>query len=157
MRDRRHPTRTRASRWRARCSTASPVRRARRRRRGWWILYEPELHLGDDVLVPDLAGWRRERMPTMGDVAAFTLAPDWVCEIISPSTARIDRSRKMRINAREAVAHLWMVDPLTQTIEIYRRDGAHWLVAATYAGNTPLRAEPFAAVELDVARWWRRD
>lgn len=75
----------------------------------------------------------------------------------APSTARIDRSRKMRIYAREAVAHLWMVDPLTQTIEIYRRDGAHWLVAATYAGNTPLRAEPFAAVELDVARWWRRD
>ena len=124
---------------------------------GWWILYEPELHLGDDVLVPDLAGWRRERMPTLGDVAAFTLAPDWVCEIISPSTARIDRSRKMRIYAREVVAHLWIVDPLTQTIEIYRRDGAHWLVAATYAGNTPLRAEPFAAVELDVARWWRRD
>jgi Uma2 family endonuclease len=124
---------------------------------GWWILYEPELHFGDDVLVPDVAGWRRERMPVLGDVAAFTLAPDWACEIISPSTARIDRSRKMRIYAREGVAHLWIVDPLTKTIEIYRREGAHWLVVAMHAGDEAVRAEPFDQVELDVARWWRRE
>ena len=71
---------------------------------GWWILFEPELHLGEDVLVPDHAGWRRERMPALPDVVGFTLAPDWVCEVISPSTARIDRGRKLRVYAREQVA-----------------------------------------------------
>ena len=106
---------------------------------------------------PDIAGWRRERMPVMEDVAAFTLAPDWACEIISRSTARIDRGHKMRIYARERVAHLWIVDPLTRTVEVYRRDGPHWIVAAMHAGDESLRAEPFDEVELDVARWWRRD
>ncbi|HJQ84425.1 MAG TPA: Uma2 family endonuclease [Candidatus Binatia bacterium] len=122
---------------------------------GWWILAEPELHFGEDVLVPDLAGWRRERMPTFPDVAAFTLAPDWACEVISPSTARIDRGRKLRIYARERVAHLWFVDPIVQTVEIYRLDGDRWIVAATHGGSEALRTEPFAAVELDTRRWWR--
>ena len=76
---------------------------------GWWILFEPELHFGQNVLVPDLAGWRRERMPRMPNVTGFTLAPDWVCETISPSTGSIDRGRKMRIYAQEGVAHLWIV------------------------------------------------
>ncbi|MEA2625799.1 MAG: hypothetical protein QOD06_1844, partial [Candidatus Binatota bacterium] len=92
---------------------------------GWWILMEPELHLGQDVLVPDLAGWRRERMPKFPNVAAFTLAPDWLCEVISPSTARLDRSRKMRVYAREGVAHLWLVDPLARILEIYRLENGH--------------------------------
>src|SRR5206468_5389286 len=122
---------------------------------GWWILDEPELHLGDDVLVPDLAGWRRERMPVLPDVVGFTLAPDWVCEVISPSTAHIDRGRKLRVYAREQVAHLWFVDPLARTIEVYRLEGERWVVAGTYEGAGMLRLEPFAAVELDVSRWWR--
>src|SRR3954468_4688276 len=75
---------------------------------GWWILFEPELHLGADVLVPDLAGWRRERMPVLRNVAYFELAPDWVCEVVSPSTARVDRVRKVPIYAREGVSHLWL-------------------------------------------------
>src|SRR5438552_988428 len=70
---------------------------------GWWILDEPELHLGEDVVVPDLAGWRRERMPTVPDVAAFELPPDWACEVVSPSTGAIDRGRKMRVYNRERV------------------------------------------------------
>jgi Uma2 family endonuclease len=107
------------------------------------------------VLVPDLAGWRRERMPVLPDVAAFTLAPDWVCEVISPSTARIDRGRKLRVYAREQVAHLWFVDPLARTIEVYRLEGERWVVAGTFEGTGTLRLEPFAAVELDVRRWWR--
>src|SRR5947208_11163960 len=90
---------------------------------GWWILFEPELHLGDDVLVPDLAGWRRERMPALPDVVGFELAPDWVCEVISPTTARIDRGRKLRVYAREQGAHLWFVDPLARPIEVYRLEG----------------------------------
>ena len=121
---------------------------------GWWILYEPELHLGEDVLVPDLAGWRRERMPTFPDVAAFEQAPDWVCEIISPSTARIDRGHKMRIYAREGVTHLWIVDPIARTVETYRLDAGQWIVASTHDGHGPLRAEPFEAVELYTACWW---
>lgn len=121
---------------------------------GWWILFEPELHLGDDVVVPDLAGWRRERMPVMPNVVGFTLAPDWVCEVISPSTGRIDRSRKMGIYARAGVGHLWFVDPLLRTLEVYRLDGGRWMVVSTHGGDDRVRAEPFDAVELALPRWW---
>src|SRR5258708_2801445 len=79
---------------------------------GWWILVEPELHFAGDVLVPDLAAWRQDRMATIPHAPFITLAPDWVCEVISPSTGRVDRSRKMGIYAREGVRHLWFVDPL---------------------------------------------
>ena len=122
---------------------------------GWWILDEPELHLGGDVVVPDLAGWRRERMPTIPDVAAFELAPDWACEVVSPSTGAIDRGRKMRVYLRERVGHLWLVDPIVRTIEVFRLEDGCWVVASTQAGPGPVRAEPFDAVALDVSRWWR--
>jgi len=121
---------------------------------GWWILVEPELHLGEDVVVPDWAGWRRERMPVFPAVPFFTQAPDWVCEIISPSTGRIDRSRKMRIYARKSVAHLWLVDPLVRTVEVYRLTGALWTVAGVYGGDESVRIEPFADAELALERWW---
>lgn len=121
---------------------------------GWWILNEPELHLGDDVLVPDVAGWKRERMPVFPHVAAFTQPPDWVCEILSPSTALLDRSRKLVIYAREGVGHLWFVDPLLRTLEIYRLRDGHWVVDATHGGDAAVRAAPFDAVELAMARWW---
>src|SRR5581483_11745138 len=78
---------------------------------GWWILDEPELHLHADVVVPDLAGWRRERLPIIPDVAAFTLPPDWVCEVVSASTEGIDRGKKLAIYAREGVAHAWLLNP----------------------------------------------
>jgi Uma2 family endonuclease len=121
---------------------------------GWWILMEPELHFGDDVIVPDQGGWRCERMPTLLNVAAFTLAPDWVCEVVSPSTGRIDRGRKMRIYAREGVASLWLVDPLLRTIEIYELRDGEWVAKAVHGGDEPARLAPFDAVELEVARWW---
>jgi len=121
---------------------------------GWWILVEPELHLGADVLVPDLAGWRREKMPVLPNVAAFTIAPDWVCEVVSPTTAGIDRVRKMRVYARESIEHLWLVDPLAKTLEVYRLEGGRWVVAGTHGGADVVRAEPFAAVEIAIARWW---
>jgi len=122
---------------------------------GWWILFEPELHLAEDVLVPDIAGWRRDRLPVMPAAAYLTQAPDWACEVISPSTGTIDRSRKMRIYAREGVGHLWLVDPTPRTLEIYRRnaDGL-WMVVETVGGDDVVRAEPFAAIELRLARWW---
>lgn len=121
---------------------------------GWWILFEPELHLGEDVLVPDVAGWRRERMPQLPDVAAFTLCPDWVCEIVSPSTARADRVLKMPIYLREGVEQLWIVDPVLETLEIFRRGESEWIVASSHAGRNSVRAAPFGAVELDLSRWW---
>jgi Uma2 family endonuclease len=121
---------------------------------GWWILFEPELHLGDDVLVPDLAGWRRKRLPVLPEAVGITVAPDWACEVISPGTGRIDRSRKMRIYAREGVRNLWLVDPVPCTLEVYRLEGDRWVVASTHGGPETVRAEPFEAVELDLARWW---
>ena len=121
---------------------------------GWWIIDEPELRFGEDTLVPDLAGWRRERMPVPADVPFVRLAPDWVCEVLSPSTAGLDRVRKMRVYAREGVPHLWLVDPLGRTLEVYRRQEGHWLVAATFAWDTEVRAEPFEAESFDMKEWW---
>lgn len=121
---------------------------------GWWILFEPELHLGPDILVPDLAGWRRERMPRLENVPYSELAPDWVCEVVSPSTGRLDRVRKMRIYARERVGHVWLVDPLLHTLEVYRLEGQQWVVASTHEGTETVHAEPFAGIELDMGRWW---
>jgi Uma2 family endonuclease len=121
---------------------------------GWWVLDEPELHLGEDVLVPDLAAWRHERMPAIPNVAFFTLPPDWICEVISPRTGRIDRTRKMMIYAREGVRHLWLVDPLANTIEFYRLEAGRWMVAGCQGGDDVVRAEPFDAIPIALARWW---
>jgi len=121
---------------------------------GWWILLEPELHFDDDVVVPDWAGWRRDRMSLLPNTPFFTLAPDWVCEVISPSTGRVDRSRKMQIYAREGVAHLWFVDPLAGTLETYRLESGRWVVVSVHGGNQRVRAEPFDAIEIGLERWW---
>jgi Uma2 family endonuclease len=121
---------------------------------GWWIVDEPELHLGADILVPDLAGWRRERMPVFPDVAYFELAPDWICEVLSPSTARLDRARKLPIYAREGVAHAWLVDPGGRTLEVLRLHASQWLLIATFGDDDVVRSEPFEAVELALATLW---
>lgn len=120
---------------------------------GWIILYEPELHLHGDALVPDLAGWRRERMPELPDVAAFDLAPDWVCEVLSPSTQSHDRVKKMGVYAREGVGHVWLVDPLAQTLEVYRAAGRACQIAQ---GAEKIHAEPFSELELHLAALWER-
>jgi Uma2 family endonuclease len=121
---------------------------------GWWILVEPELHLDEDVLVPDVAGWRRTRLPKPPDAPAITLAPDWVCEVLSPSTERLDRSRKLPAYARHGVAHTWLVNPATRTLEVFRRDGERWILMGTFADDAIVRAEPFDAIELDLLRLW---
>lgn len=128
---------------------------------GWVILDEPELHLGTkpDIVVPDLAGWRRERVPDDffdGDQAAITLVPDWVCEVLSPSTERDDRGRKRRIYRRESVGHYWLVSPELHTLEIYRLEGGRWVEVDTWEGDVTVRAEPFDAVELPLAALWSR-
>lgn len=121
---------------------------------GWWILDEPEIHLGADVVVPDLAGWRRERLPRLPDTAWFSLAPDWVCEILSPSTARTDRALKMPLYAREGVAHLWLVDPDAHTLEVYCLTDGHWLLLTTLQEDDPVRQPPFEAVSFPLGSLW---
>jgi len=121
---------------------------------GWWIIKKPELHLGDDVLVPDIAGWRRTRMPEFPDVAYFTLPPDWVCEVLSPPTERMDRLRKLAAYAREAVQHAWLVNPTLRSLEGYRLEAGKWVLFETHGGDELVRAEPFDAVEIDLLRLW---
>ncbi len=132
-----------------------PFKRGRGGPGGWILLFEPELHLGDDVLVPDLAGWRRERMPELTvDEPYFTLAPDWVCEVLSPSSSKMDRSRKLPIYAREGIRHAWLVDPLLRMLEVLRLTDGKWTIVATHADAAKVRAEPFDAIELDMAILW---
>ena len=123
---------------------------------GWVLLFEPELHLGGEALVPDLAGWRRERMPELPDAAALTLAPDWVCEVLSPSTEALDRVRKMGSYAREGVKHLWLVDPGPRMLEVYRLEEGRWSRLGAYLGNATVHAEPFEVLALELGSLWER-
>ena len=123
---------------------------------GWVILDEPELHLVGQILVPDLAGWRRVRMPEVPDVAFFELAPDWICEVLSPSTAALDRTRKTHHYGNAEVVHLWFVDPQLRTLEVFRLEGGAWRLVTSVAGEVKVRAEPFDAIELDLAGVWAR-
>ncbi len=121
---------------------------------GWWILDEPELHLGGDVLVPDLAGWRRERMPSLPEIAYFELAPDWLCEVLSPSTEQLDRTKKLKRYAAAGVANVWLVNPALRSLEVLRLVDGKWLLVATHAGDERVRAEPFEAAEVDLLLLW---
>lgn len=121
---------------------------------GWWLLNEPELHFGADVVVPDIAGWRRERMPAVPNVAFFTLAPDWLCEVLSPSTEAIDRRKKLAIYAAAGVGHVWLVNPLRQTLEVLRLESQRWSPVAAYDADAKVRAEPFDAIELSLRALW---
>ena len=131
---------------------------------GWWILHEPELHFPDptsagevNALVPDLAGWRVARMPHVPDVAFFTLAPDWVCEVISPSTEKVDREEKMPVFAREGVRHVWLLNPVARTLEVYELlPAGSWGRATTYRDHDRVRVAPFEAVELELDLLWRK-
>ncbi len=121
---------------------------------GWWILDEPELHFGADVLVPDLAGWRRERMPQFPDAPWTELAPDWVCEVLSPGTRRLDLTDKRRLYAAAGVAHLWFVDPLARTLEAFAlRDGA-WALIAALKDDEDVQVPPFDAVTFPLSALW---
>lgn len=121
---------------------------------GWRLLIEPELHLGEDVVVPDLAGWRVQRMPRIPRAAFIALPPDWICEILSPSTAAYDREEKMPVYARARVSWAWLVDPLARTLEVHRLSGGAWTVEAVHREGARVRAQPFDAAELDLALLW---
>ena len=121
---------------------------------GWVILYEPELHFGNDVLVLDFAGWRRERMPRPPPDAYLTLAPDWVCEILSPSTEALDRGKKLHCYAREGVGHVWLIEPSKQTLEALSLVSGRWERLALHEASAKVRVPPFDAIELELDALW---
>ena len=121
---------------------------------GWWILDEPELHLASDVLVPDIAGWRRERLPEIPDTAWIGLAPDWVCEVLSPSTEDFDRDLKLPLYAAGGVSHLWLVDPRERSLEVYGQLDSKWVLLERHRGDATVHAPPFEAVAFDLAPVW---
>lgn len=127
---------------------------------GWQILMEPELHLGIDEnyepLVPDLAGWRRERMPELPKTAHVPMVPDWVCEILSPRTAASDRAEKMPFYARARVPHLWIIDAGLHTLEVFHLEAGRWSLSSTIQGEKVVRADPFADLELELKYLWEK-
>lgn len=131
-----------------------PFKRGRGGPGGWLIVDEPELHLGADVVVPDLAGWRRARLPKYPNSAFVTLAPDWVCEVLAPKTHRLDRVEKRAVYAREGVQYLWLADPLERTLETYELVAGRWTDLGSYAGDEKIRAVPFDAIELELGALW---
>jgi Uma2 family endonuclease len=134
-----------------------PFRRGRGGPGGWWIIDEPELHLvPKEPVIPDLAGWRVERMPQVPDTAYFTLAPDWVCEVLSRSTEKLDRDEKLPYYAEHGVRHAWLLDLIEQRLEVYAldTDTNRWREARVYQGDAAVRAAPFDAIELDLSALW---
>ncbi|MFZ6182250.1 Uma2 family endonuclease [Nannocystis pusilla] len=120
---------------------------------GWWILIEIDVRFGaHDVVRPDLVGWRRTRLPDLPHIRPIDVVPDWICEVLSPSTERVDRVRKQQLYARHGVPHYWLVDPIERVLEAYVLDGAQWRIAGTYDDTALARIPPFEAVELPVGR-----
>jgi Putative restriction endonuclease len=124
---------------------------------GWIIIDEPELHLGPHVVVPDLAGWRSERLVGKGDGAYFDEVPDWICEVQSPSTRRADLGPKRRIYATNEVPYLWYIDPIQQTLEVFKRQTQDWLLTHTFGGADEVCAPPFDALTFDLKLLWPFD
>ncbi|MBN2191541.1 MAG: Uma2 family endonuclease [Polyangiaceae bacterium] len=133
-----------------------PFRRGRGGPGGWVLLFEPELHLDGDVLVPDLAGWRVGRAPSLRSVA-FEVAPDWVCEILTPASIKWDRLTKSEAYARHGVEWLWLVDPATELLEAYTLREQRWLRLGGWSGDDVARIPSFDAIELELAPLWVRE
>ena len=121
---------------------------------GWRILYEPELHLDAEVVVPDLAGWRRERMPELPETAYFGVAPDWVCEILSASDRAHDLVRKRPIYAAAEIPHLWLVDPIEEILEAFELTDRRWQLLAAIEHNETAQIPPFEAITFQLADLW---
>jgi Uma2 family endonuclease len=132
----------------------APFQKGRGGPGGWWIIDEPECHLGPHVLVPDLAGWRKQRMPALPETAWFEMFPDWVCEVLSPGTARLDRTVKMPVYAELGVTYLWLIDPLLETLEAYQLQESHWLLIGSYSGEQPVTVAPFAEHTFSLSDLW---
>jgi hypothetical protein len=124
---------------------------------GWIILVEPELHLGQHVVVPDLAGWRKESLAGRKDLAWFEETPDWICEVLSPSTRANDVGPKRRIYAEYGVNYLWYIEPLSQTLEVFRRVERQYLLSPAFVGHSKVCAPPFEAITFDLGLLWPFD
>jgi hypothetical protein len=133
-----------------------PFKRGRGGPGGWMILDEPEIHLGEHIVVPDLGGWRRERMPEAPDTAYLELPPDWVCEVLSSSTRALDRGAKLKVYAEYRVGFVWFVEPLEKLVEILELDGATYRIVQAVEGDSPARLRPFDAIEFPMASLWMR-
>ena len=131
-----------------------PFKRGKGGPGGWLAVNEPELHFGADILVPDLAGWRLTTMSHFANQAYVETRPDWVCEVLSPLTEKMDRTLKLPIYAREGVGHAWLVNPLLHTLEVLRLEHGRWVTLATHHDDQRVRAEPFDAIELDLSVLW---
>lgn len=124
---------------------------------GWWFSSETTVEFGlGQVRLPDVAGWRRERMPEMPDGPFFELAPDWACEISLPFTDKVERASKAPVYPREKVRHTWLIDPLMKTLEVFRLDGDSYRLVTTYRGSARVRVEPFDAFELELSSLWTK-
>jgi Uma2 family endonuclease len=121
---------------------------------GWVFLYEVEIKLGENILVPDLAGWKEERFPAIVEHNWIPIAPDWVCEFLSPATLRTDKIKKMPVYARFGVAHAWLIDPRDKTLDTYRLESGRWSLLASFAENDKVSAEPFPEIEINLADLW---
>ena len=123
---------------------------------GWWILVEPEIHFvrKEEVVVPDLAGWRRTRMPTLPETAFFEVVPDWICEVLSPSTASKDREIKMPLYANYGVSHAWLVDPIAKTLDAFELQSGQWLKIGGFKGNEKISIPPFDAITIELSDLW---
>ena len=121
---------------------------------GWMFLIEPEIGFGKDLLVPDLAGWKRERFPFGEEQNWISVAPDWVCEVLSPSTGRKDKGLKMPVYARHGVGHIWLIDPLARTLDVYRLENGLWLLLQSNGEDDKVRAEPFGEVDIPLTHLW---
>ena len=121
---------------------------------GWWIMHEPELHLGEDILVPDVAGWRRERLPRIAETWDEVIAPDWVCETLSDSTRELDLNGKRPVYAREGIPHMWLVDPVGRTLEAFEVHEGQWLRIASVKDDEPVSTRPFDAITFSLGELW---
>jgi len=117
---------------------------------GWWILVEVDVQLGGELFRPDITGWRRETMPALPKGRPVATRPDWICEIVSASNARIDRVEKMRAYHQAGVAHYWLVDPQEETLIVQRHSAAGYVTVLAAARGDTVRPEPFEAAELKV-------
>ena len=124
---------------------------------GWIFLIEPELDLGPHVVVPDIAGWRRDRLRRLPETPFIEIAPDWACEVLSPSTVRIDRTDKLTIYGQFGVQHAWYVDPDARTLEKLELTGDKWLLAATYKDGDGVSARPFEPHVFQLDALWPDD
>jgi Uma2 family endonuclease len=121
---------------------------------GWWFLPRVAVRINDDIIVPDLSGWRRERMPVLPDDAFIDLAPDWVLEVVTPETAALVRMNKLSAYWRSGVEYVWLVDPRIHVIEVFRRADSGWAVLPGHGGEEPARLAPFEGREIVTRRLW---